>query len=144
MIVAVVQVVLLLIIGRVRLRGPPPSSIAAFVVVLLVGVASFAAMGVAMSTVIPNQEAAGPVTSIVFFVLLFLSGLWFPLKAHSGLAKFSNYFPGAPLHPGRFRAIRVPARRLTVGLARLADRGHLGSGGNRGRSPTFRWSPRRS
>jgi ABC-type polysaccharide/polyol phosphate export permease len=50
-------------------------------------------MGVAMSTVIPNQEAAGPVTSIVFFVLLFLSGLWFPLRAHSGLATFSDYFP---------------------------------------------------
>ena len=46
-----------------------------------------------MSTAIPNQETAGPVTSIVFFVLLFLSGLWFPLETDSGLAKFSNYFP---------------------------------------------------
>ncbi len=93
MIVAVVQVILLLIIGRFGYGVHLPTSIAAFVVVLLVGVASFAAMGVAMSTVIPNQEAAGPVTSIVFFVLLFLSGLWFPLRAHSGLATFSNYFP---------------------------------------------------
>jgi hypothetical protein len=33
------------------------------------------------------------VTSIVFFVLLFLSGLWFPLSANSGLAKFSSYLP---------------------------------------------------
>ena len=93
MIVAAVQVILLLIIGRLGYGVHLPTSIAAFVVVLLVGIASFAAMGVAMSTVIPNQEAAGPVTSIVFFVLLFLSGLWFPLKAHSGLATFSNYFP---------------------------------------------------
>jgi ABC-2 type transport system permease protein len=92
-IVAVVQVILLLIIGRVGYGVRLPASAAAFVVVLVVGIASFAAMGVAMSTVIPNQEAAGPVTSIVFFVLLFLSGLWFPLKAHSGLATFSNYFP---------------------------------------------------
>jgi ABC-2 type transport system permease protein len=92
-IVAVIQVVLLLVIGRVGYGVHLPSSVAAFVVVLLVGIASFAAMGVAMSTVIPNQEAAGPVISIVFFVLLFLSGLWFPLKANSGLAKFSNFFP---------------------------------------------------
>ncbi len=42
---------------------------------------------------IPNQEAGAPVTSIVFFVLLFLSGLWFPLAANSGLAKFSSYLP---------------------------------------------------
>lgn len=92
-IVAAVQVVLLLLIGRLGYGVALPASIGAFVVVLLVGIASFAAMGVAMSTVIPNQEAAGPVTSIVFFVLLFLSGLWFPLKAHSGLATFSDYFP---------------------------------------------------
>ncbi len=92
-IVAVIQVVLLLVIGRFGYGVHLPTSIGAFVVVLLVGIASFAAMGVAMSTVIPNQEAAGPVISIVFFVLLFLSGLWFPLKANSGLAKFSNLFP---------------------------------------------------
>ena len=46
-----------------------------------------------MSTFVPNQESAGPVTSVVFFVLLFLSGLWFPLKASSGLAQFSSWFP---------------------------------------------------
>ncbi len=92
-IVAVVQVALLLVIGRLGYGVHPPSSIAAFVVVLLIGIASFAAMGVAMSTVIPNQDTAGPVTSIVFFVLLFLSGLWYPIRAGSGLATFSSYFP---------------------------------------------------
>ncbi|MGO8874981.1 MAG: ABC transporter permease [Acidimicrobiales bacterium] len=93
MIVALVQVLLLLLIGRLGYGVRLPQAVAAFAVVLLVGIVSFVAMGIAMSTVIPNQETAGPVTSIVFFVLLFLSGLWFPLKANSGLAKFSNYFP---------------------------------------------------
>jgi ABC-2 type transport system permease protein len=93
MIVVVVQVVLLLVIGRVGYAVHFPQEWAAFVVVLAVGIVSFSAMGVAMSTAVPNQESAGPVTSIVFFVLLFLSGLWFPLKPASGLAKFSNYFP---------------------------------------------------
>ena len=96
MIVALVQVALLLIIGRLGYQVHLPDSVVAFVVVLVVGIAGFSAMGVAMSTVIPNQEIAGPVTSIVFFVLLFLSGLWFPLKAHSGLAMLSNYFPVRP------------------------------------------------
>jgi ABC-2 type transport system permease protein len=93
MIVALVQVVLLLLIGRFGYSVQFPHAWGAFVIVLVVGIASFSALGVAMSTAIPNQESAGPVTSIVFFVLLFLSGLWFPLSAHSGLAKFSNYFP---------------------------------------------------
>jgi ABC-2 type transport system permease protein len=91
--VALVQVIMLLVIGRLGYAVHLPRAWAAFVVVLVVGIASFVAMGVAMSTAIPNQESAGPVTSIIFFVLLFLSGLWFPLKPHSGLAKFANYFP---------------------------------------------------
>jgi hypothetical protein len=33
------------------------------------------------------------VISLVFFVLLFLSGLWYPLKAGSTLAHVANYFP---------------------------------------------------
>ena len=41
----------------------------------------------------PNQEAAGPVTSVVFFVLLFLSGLWYPMSPHSGVARISSWFP---------------------------------------------------
>ena len=40
-----------------------------------------------------KSESAGPIVSIIFFVLLFLSGVWFPLTAGSGLAKAANYFP---------------------------------------------------
>jgi hypothetical protein len=31
--------------------------------------------------------------SIVFFILLFLSGLYYPIKNGSGLAQFSSFFP---------------------------------------------------
>jgi ABC-2 type transport system permease protein len=93
MIVALVQVVLLLAIGRYGYAVSFPHAWAAFAVVLVVGIVSFSAIGVAFSTFIPNQESAGPITSAVFFVLLFLSGLWFPLNPKSGLAKFSNFFP---------------------------------------------------
>jgi ABC-2 type transport system permease protein len=93
LIISVVQVVLVLLIGRLGYNVPFPHNPAAFVVVLLVGGAAFTALGLGMSTLIPNQEAGAPVTSIVFFVLLFLSGLWFPLSAGSGLAKFSSYLP---------------------------------------------------
>ena len=72
---------------------PFPHNVAAFVVTLLVGAASFTALGLGVSTLIPNQESGAPITSVVFFVLLFLSGLWFPLSPNSGLAKFSDYLP---------------------------------------------------
>ncbi len=93
MIIAVIQVVVLLAVGRFGFGVHPPANVAAFVLALVVGMLSFTALGVAMSTVVPNQDAAGPLVSIVFFVLLFLSGLWFPLAPGSGLARFSAYFP---------------------------------------------------
>jgi ABC-2 type transport system permease protein len=92
-IVALVQVVVLVLIGRFGFGVHFPQALGPFVVALLVGILSFTALGVAMSTVIPNQETAGPVTSVVFFVLLFLSGLWFPIRSNSGLAKFATFFP---------------------------------------------------
>jgi ABC-2 type transport system permease protein len=93
MIVAAVEVVILLVIGRIGFSVHFPDNVGAFVVAIVVGMLCFSALGVAMSTLVPNQDAAGPMISIIFFVLLFLSGLWFPLKPRSGLYKFSSYFP---------------------------------------------------
>ena len=53
----------------------------------------FTAMGVGISTVVPNADAVGPVVSLVFFVLVALSGLYFPITPGSGLATFTDFFP---------------------------------------------------
>ena len=92
-VVSVVQVGLLLAIGRLGFHVVLPHAWLAFALAVLVGIASFAALGVAVSTLVPSQESAGPIISLVFFVLLFLSGLWFPLTPGSGLAQVANYFP---------------------------------------------------
>lgn len=93
LLVAFVQVIVLVAVGRVGFGVHSPANIGAFVVAVVVGGLSFTALGAAISTLIPNPDAAGPVTNVVFFVLLFLAGLWFPIKAGSGLAQFSSYFP---------------------------------------------------
>ncbi len=93
LVISLVQIVLLLVIGRFGYHVQPPHNLAALALALLVGAASFTALGIAVSTLIPNQEAAGPIVSIVFFMLLFLSGLWYPLAPHSTLATISSYFP---------------------------------------------------
>src|ERR1700728_718397 len=144
MIVVLVQVVLLLIIGRFGYAVHFPQEWAAFVVVLVVGIVSFSAMGVAMSTAVPNQESAGPVASIVLFVLLFLSGLWFPLKPTSGLAKCSNYFPIhhfilAVAAPFDFQAGGSP-----LGWHDLLIVAIWGGGATVVALRRFRWTPRRS
>ena len=93
LLIAFAEVIIMLAVGRLAFGVTLPSNIGAFVLAVVVGGISFTAMGAAMSTVIPNQDAAGPVTGIVFFILLFLSGLWFPIQSGSWLAKFSAYFP---------------------------------------------------
>jgi ABC-2 type transport system permease protein len=93
LIVSVLQVVVLLLIGRIGYGVALPEQVGALALAILVGVITFSALGIAASSVIPNQEAAGPILSIVFFVLLYLSGLWFPLQPHSALARISAWFP---------------------------------------------------
>jgi ABC-2 type transport system permease protein len=93
LVVCCAQVVILLAIGRLAFQLRVPDNYLALVVALVAGAACFTALGVAASTVVPNQDAAGPLINVVFFALLFLSGMWYPLRAGSGLAQASSYFP---------------------------------------------------
>lgn len=93
LVVSVEQVVVLLLVGRFGFQAQLPADWAPLILAVAVGVVCFTALGVATSTIVPNEDAAGPIVSIVFFVMLFLSGLWFPLHRGSALARFSNYFP---------------------------------------------------
>jgi ABC-2 type transport system permease protein len=93
MIVAVMGVVLLLVVGILGYGVSAPAHLAPFIVTLLVAMVCYSAMGVGMSTLVPNQDAAGPMVSLTFFILVALSGLWFPIAPGSGLATFADFFP---------------------------------------------------
>ncbi len=93
MIVAAIQIVLVLLVGWVGYGVRGPHDIFGFVLVLVVGMLSFTAMGVGISTLVPNADAAGPIVSLVFFILVALSGLYFPVHPGSGLATFADFFP---------------------------------------------------
>ncbi|MEY9962508.1 ABC-2 type transport system permease protein [Streptacidiphilus sp. MAP12-16] len=82
--VAVSVIDVVLVIGTGALYGVAlPTHWAAIVVTLLLGVASFCALGVAVSSLISNSEAASSVVQFIQFPLLFISGNYFPI--HSGL-----------------------------------------------------------
>jgi ABC-2 type transport system permease protein len=143
-IVSALQVVSLLVIGRVGYNVGFPHDVPAFVVTLLVGAVCFAGLGVAMSTVVPNQEAAGPITSIVFFVLLFLSGLWYPLKAGSGLAKVSAWFPVRHFIVATFTSFTAQRGVSPWAWRDLLVMAVWGVAGSVIAVRRFRWEPRRS
>jgi ABC-2 type transport system permease protein len=92
--VSLTGAILLVIIGIVGFGVTlAASAILPLLVAVVVGALAFSALGLAVSTLVPNEEAAGPGISIVFFLLLFLSGLWFPLTPGSTLANVSDYLP---------------------------------------------------
>jgi ABC-2 type transport system permease protein len=59
----------------------PGARILPFVVTIAVGAASFAALGLAVTTIVPNADAAPAVVNATILPLLFLSGVFIPLPA---------------------------------------------------------------
>jgi ABC-2 type transport system permease protein len=64
-------------------------------VVVLVGSASFAALGLALTPAIPNADAAPPIVNATILPLLFISGIFFPVgpDAPQWIETLSDIFP---------------------------------------------------
>jgi ABC-2 type transport system permease protein len=62
---------------------------------LLVGAAAFGALGFAVTSVIPNDDAAAPIVYATILPLLFLSGIFIPIgdNAPAWLLWTSRIFP---------------------------------------------------
>jgi ABC-2 type transport system permease protein len=66
----------------------------AFLVTLAVGAAAFCALGLAVTALVPNAEAAPAVIQAIILPLLFISGVFIPLDGiPAWLDKVSNFFP---------------------------------------------------
>jgi ABC-2 type transport system permease protein len=58
---------------------PTGATLARMLIMLVVGAAAFCALGLAISSVIPNADASLPIVNAVILPLLFLSGVFIPL-----------------------------------------------------------------
>lgn len=79
LVAAIVSVILLCL--AIFLAGVtlPPSRIAAFFAVEVLGVLPFSALGLLVGTLVKGQGAPG-VVNLIYLPMAFLSGLWFPLS----------------------------------------------------------------
>jgi ABC-2 type transport system permease protein len=82
----------------------------ALIIALLVGAGTFCSLGVAISTVIPNADAAPAIVNGVLFPVLFLSGVFFPIEDDTVIAHIANIFPIRPFVNAVFTAFdpRLP------------------------------------
>lgn len=105
MLVAVLLVVLTAALGHVAYSAEIPRGVTLlqFVVMLVVGSLAFCALGLAVTAVIPNADAAPAIVNATILPLLFLSGIFIP---------FGNSTPTWILWVARV----FPVRHFAVGM----------------------------
>jgi ABC-2 type transport system permease protein len=81
MLISIVLVIITAAFGKVAYSAAVPSgpTLLRFIVMLVVGSATFCALGLAVTVAIPNAEAAPAIVNATILPLLFLSGIFIPL-----------------------------------------------------------------
>ena len=97
MVMAIVLVVICSAFGWAFYDAVIPSGVSLLetIVVVLVGSASFSALALALTPVIPNPDAAPPIVNATILPLLFISGIFFPVQddAPQWIKTLSSIFP---------------------------------------------------
>jgi ABC-2 type transport system permease protein len=94
--ISIVEVALIVVVGRAY-GVPLPTHWLAVIVTLVLGAASFCALGVAVASLIRNSEAAPAVVQFVLFPLVFISGTYFPIHS-SVLNRIADVLPVRPFN----------------------------------------------
>ena len=105
---------------------------------LVLGAASFCSLGVAVSSLVRNAEAAPAVVQFILFPLVFISGTYFPI--HSEVL---NDIPGAlPVRPFNQALMGPFAQHTGFDWPHLRVLLAWGVGGAVVAVRRFRWDPR--
>jgi ABC-2 type transport system permease protein len=130
-------------LGMVLYGNHAPGHPLWLVLVIMLGAITFASLGVAITAVIPNADAAPAIINIVVLPLVFLSGTFFPIGSRT-VDNISNLFPVRPFQQALFdsfdptHAVAHPAPRSLLTLGLWAVLGVLIA------ARTFRWDRRRA
>ena len=142
---ALLMFVLVTALGRVLFDVPVPwSRLGPLLVVLAVGSASFCALGVALTTIIPSREAAPAITNLVVFPLYFLSGVFIPeSEIPNGVLHVADVFPIRHLFDALLAGFDPSTGSAGYELGQLAVVAAWGVLGFVVALRRFRWEPRR-
>ena len=141
---ALLMFVLVTVLGRILFGVPVPwSRLAALIAALAVGSASFCALGVALTTIIPSREAAPAITNLVVFPLYFLSGVFIPeSEIPNGVLHVADAFPVRHLFDALLAGFDPATASAGFELGHLAVVAAWGLAGLVIASRRFRWEPR--
>jgi ABC-2 type transport system permease protein len=78
---AIVTLVVLLLLGRFAYSVPLPHLLGGWVVAAVFAIAAMMSMGLFVAAVGPTARAAAAIGAILFYPLMFFSGLWLPIPS---------------------------------------------------------------
>ena len=142
-VVAVMMLALLAAIGGALYSVPFPwERLPELLLTLIVGAASFCCLGIALTAVIPSQDAAAAIVNALLLPLYFLSGIFIPEdELPGGVIDFANHFPVRPFFEAFF-SVYVPGAGGAIAWHELIVVAIWGVAGLVLAIRFFRWTPR--
>jgi ABC-2 type transport system permease protein len=142
-VVALMMLGLLAAIGALLFGVDVPwERLPAILLALVVGAAAFCCLGIALTAVIPSQDAAAAIVNALLLPLYFLSGVFIPEdQLPDGVIAFADLFPVRHFFESFFDAY-VPAGGSAVSWDNLAIVALWGVAGLLLAIKYFRWTPR--
>jgi ABC-2 type transport system permease protein len=93
LIVATILSALVIAMGLLAYGITFPGRYLGLVVTTVTAAFCFSGLGIAVSTFVPNEDAAPAIINFIVFPLLFISGTFYPVSSDSGLASIAAVFP---------------------------------------------------
>lgn len=128
--------------GHILYHAVLPQRSLEFALILVVASASFCAVGIGVSCLVPNMDSADPIVWGTFMPLVFISGTFFPVPSNSPLSSLASIFPVQHL-------VKATVAAFTPNIAGGIPWGHLaviaawGTAGALVALKRFRWDPTR-
>ncbi|MGH9278600.1 MAG: ABC transporter permease [Acidimicrobiales bacterium] len=142
-IVAILTVVVVAIGSVVYDVTVPVNTVPGLVLTLLVGTAACCALGFALTTIIPSENAAPAVTNAIVLPLYFFSGIFIPEDSlPAGMKFIGALFPVRHLFQALFTAFNPATTGLGIAWDHLAILAAWGIAGGLIAVKAFRWTPR--
>lgn len=121
-----------------------PYHLLPLLVAVILGATTFCALGVAVSALAPNADAAPAIVQFPFFALAFISGTFFPAPKGSFIAHLADFFPLVHFTNAVFTPFNPLARGSGFAGRDLLILGLWAVGATVVAVWRFRWEPRRA
>lgn len=146
LVISLLMLVVVTLLGRIVYGVTiPTETLPAVLVTLVVGAASFACLGFALTVIIPSEQAAPAVTNAIALPLYFISGIFIPeSEIPDGVLNVADLFPFRHFFEAFFNAFDPNITGIGFEWGNLAIVAAWGLAGLVIAALFFRWTPRGS